>query len=77
MFVSVHGSNILNHTQRMIAEQEDDGSAIIAIHKQFEDLITSCRSAYAIEDKLDKDRTVFADTFDALRMNLSFYRMES
>jgi hypothetical protein len=70
----VHGRNILNHTQRMIEEQED-GSAMIAISKRFEDLITSCRSAYAVEDKLDKERTIFADTFDALRMNLSFYRM--
>ena len=72
---NVHGRNILNHTQRMIEEQEEDGSAMIAISKRFEDLITSCRSAYAVEDKLDKDRTVFSDTFDALRMNLSFYRM--
>jgi hypothetical protein len=73
---SVHGRNILNHTQRMISEQED-GNAMVAISKKFEDLITSCRSAYAVEDKLDKDRTVFSDTFDALRMNLSFYRMEN
>ena len=43
-------------------------SAILGIHPQFEDLITSCRSAYAIEDKLDKERTVFADTFDANRL---------
>jgi hypothetical protein len=73
---SVHGRNILNHTQRMIEEQED-GNAMVAINKRFEDLITSCRSAYAVEDKLDKERTVFPDTFDALRMNLSYYRMEN
>jgi hypothetical protein len=57
----------------MMEETEDDGTAIVGINKQFEDLITSCHSAYAIEDKLDKERTVFADTFDALRMNLNFY----
>jgi hypothetical protein len=73
---SVHGRNILNHTQRMIEEQED-GNVMVAINKRFEDLITSCRSAYAVEDKLDKERTVFPDTFDALRMNLSYYRMEN
>jgi hypothetical protein len=58
----------------MIEEEEDDGSALVGIHKSFEALITSCRSAYAAEDKLDKERTVHADTFDALRMNLQFYR---
>lgn len=71
---SVQGKNMLNHTQRMIEETEDDGTAMVGIHSQYTDLITSCRSAYAVEDKLDKERTVFADTFDALRMNLSWYR---
>jgi hypothetical protein len=68
------GRDMLNHTQRIIQETEDDGSALVAIHKQFEDLITSCRSAYAVEDRLDKERTVHADTFDALRLNLSWYK---
>lgn len=67
----------LDHTQRMISEQEPDGSAIVGINgEHFKDLITSCRSAYAVEDKLDKERTVFCDTFDSLRMNLSWYRLE-
>jgi hypothetical protein len=67
--------SMLNHTQRMIEETEDDGSAMVGIHSsQFQDLITACRSAYSVEDKLDKTRGVFADTFDALLMNLSFYR---
>jgi hypothetical protein len=64
---------MLNHAQRMIEETEENGTAIVGIHSSFEDLITSCRSAYAVEDKLDKERTVHADTFDALRMNLSWY----
>jgi hypothetical protein len=68
------GRDMLNHTQRIIQETEDDGSALVAIHKQFNDLITSCRSAYSTEDKLDKERTVHADTFDALRLNLSWYK---
>jgi hypothetical protein len=71
---SVQGRNMLNHTQRMIEETEDNGPAMVGIHSQYTDLITSCRSAYAVEDKLDKERTVFSDTFDALRMNLSWYR---
>jgi hypothetical protein len=67
------GKYMLNHTQRMIEFQEDDGTAIVGIHK-FEDLITSMRSAYAEGDKLDKTRGVFADSFDNLLMNLSWYR---
>ena len=66
---------MLNHTQRLIEETEDDNTSIVGIHPSFTDLITSMRSCYAIDDRLDKERTVFADTFDALRMNLSFYRM--
>ena len=57
----------------MIEEKDEDGTASFCIHKQFQDLITSCYSAYAVEDKLDKERTVHADTFDALRMNLQYY----
>lgn len=68
------GKYMLNHTQRMIEEQEDDGSAIVGIHKQFEDLITSCRSAYVENERLNKERGVFADSFDALLMNLSYYK---
>lgn len=67
------GRTMLNHTQRMLSEKEDDGTAIVGIHKQFEDLITSCRSAYSVESVLDKERTVHADTFDALRLNLQYY----
>jgi hypothetical protein len=66
--------HMLNHTQRMTQETEDDGSAMVGIYSSFTDLITACQSAYSVEDKLDKERGVFADSFDALLMNLSFYR---
>src|SRR5215207_3754066 len=72
---STGGRAMLNHTQWIIQETEEDGSTLVGIHKSFEDLITACRSAYAIEDKLDKERTVHADTFDAL-LNLSWYKWE-
>lgn len=66
---------MLNHTQRMLSEKEDDGTALVGTHKQFEDLIISCRSAYASDiDRLDKERTVHADTFDSLRLNLQYYK---
>jgi hypothetical protein len=68
------GRYMLNHAQRMIEFQEDDGTAIVGIHNEFGDLIASCRSSYAEGDKLDKTRGVFIDSFDALLMNLSYYR---
>jgi hypothetical protein len=68
------GKHMLNHTQRMIEETEDDGSAIVGIHNSFGDLITSCRSSYVENERLNKERGVFADSFDALLMNLSYYR---
>ena len=67
------GRVMIQHTQRMIEEKDEDGTALVGIHKQFQDVITSCHSAYVVEDKLDKERTVHADTFDALRMNLQYY----
>jgi hypothetical protein len=70
---STGGKAMLNHTQRIVQETEDDGSALVGIHKQFQDLIDSCRSAYATEDRLDKERTVHADAFDSLLLNLSYY----
>jgi hypothetical protein len=67
------GKYMLNHTQRMIEFQEDDGGAIVGIHNSFGDLIASCRSSYATGDKLDKTKGAFADSFDSLLMNLSWY----
>lgn len=68
------GRTMLNHAQRMIEETEDDGSALVAIHPSFQDLIDSCHSAYSEGDKLIKDRTVHNDSFDSLLLNLSYYR---
>jgi hypothetical protein len=71
------GRTMLNHAQRMIeeTEEEDDGSALLAIHSSFQDLIDSCRSAYTSgNDKLDKDRTVHNDSFDSMLLNLSYYK---
>jgi hypothetical protein len=73
------GRTMLNHAQRMIEETEETEdnkeSALVAIHPSFQDLIDACRSAYAVENKLDKkERTVHADMFDALLLNLSWYK---
>ena len=71
---SLHGQEMLTHTKWLIEEKDDDGTAMVAISKRYDKLITSLRSAYAIENRLDKERTVHDDLFDALRINLSFYR---
>jgi hypothetical protein len=68
------GRTMLNHAQRMIEETEEDNTALLAIHPSFQDLIDSCRSVYAVNDKLDKDRTVHNDSFDSLLLNLSWYK---
>jgi hypothetical protein len=65
---------MLNHTQRLMQETEDDGTAMVGLHSSFGDLITACRSAYVENERLNKERGAFADSFDALLMNLSFYR---
>jgi hypothetical protein len=44
------GKIMLNHAQHIIEEKETDGSAIVGIHSQFEDVIISMRSAYAEEE---------------------------
>jgi hypothetical protein len=72
------GRNMLNHAQRMIEETEEDddngNTALLAIHPSFQDLIDSCRSAYAVNDRLDKERTVHNDSFEPLLLNLSYYK---
>ena len=73
------GRTMLNHAQRLIEETEEnplnnEKSALLAIHPSFQDLIDSCRSAYADGDHLDKGRTVHNDSFDSMLLNLSYYR---
>lgn len=59
----------------IIVEREEDGSSLIAIHKdRFANLITALRTATATEYKLDKENSVFPDTMDAFRLALTFYK---
>jgi hypothetical protein len=48
---------------------------LVAIHPQFEKLITSLRTAKENEGNLDKEGTVHDDLFDALRLSLKYYRL--
>jgi hypothetical protein len=55
--------------------QRDDGSGLIAIHKdKFHKLITSLRTPVANEYKLDIEQTSFDDIVDAFRLALIFYK---
>ena len=48
---SLHGQEMLTHTKWLIEEKDDDGTAMVAIDKRYDKLITSCKSAYAIENR--------------------------
>jgi hypothetical protein len=72
---SVEGAHMLQHAKWLMEETEQDGSSLIAIHKErFGNLITALRTAVANEYKLDKEVTSFSDTLDAFRLALTFYK---
>ncbi|MGI8832029.1 MAG: hypothetical protein ACR2IS_05255 [Nitrososphaeraceae archaeon] len=73
---STQGQYMLTHAKRIIEETEDS-KALVAISKRYDKLITSLKTAQATENRLEKEATVYDDLFDALRLNLSFYRMEN
>ena len=66
---------MLQHTKWLLEETEEDGSSLIAIHPSFEKLLTSLRTAVAIEYKLDKEQTSNNDILDAFRLALTFYEV--
>jgi len=47
----------------------------LCIPKEFDKLIISLRTAYAIEYSLDKEQTSYDDSLDALRLAWRMYRM--
>ena len=47
----------------------------IAIPKEFDKLIISLRTAYANELSLDKEKTSYSDSIDALRLACKMYKM--
>ena len=72
---STRHQDLLGHLKWIIEEQdEEDGKAMVAIDKRFEEIVTSLRTAQATENSLDKNATAFDDTLDSLRLNLSYYR---
>ena len=72
---SVEGAHMLQHAKWLMEETDEDGSSLIAIHKErFDKLITALRTAVANEYKLDKTETSFSDLLDAFRLSLTFYK---
>jgi hypothetical protein len=72
---SIEGAHMLQHAKWLMEETDEDGSSLIAIHKErFGNLITALRTAVANEYKLDKEVTSFSDTLDAFRLALTFYK---
>jgi hypothetical protein len=72
---SIEGAHMLQHTKWLLEEKEDDGSSLLAIHKErFHKLATALRTAYATEYKLDKEQTSYNDILDAFRLSLQFYK---
>ena len=59
---SVEGAHMLQHAKWLMEETDEDGSSLIAIHKdRFEKLVTALRTAVANEYKLDKEVSIFND----------------
>jgi hypothetical protein len=72
---SVEGAHMLQHAKWLMEETDEDGSSLIAIHKErFGNLVTALRTATAAGYKLDKENSVFPDTMDAFRLSLQFYK---
>jgi hypothetical protein len=49
----------------------------IAINPAFDKLIMSLRTAVAEENILDKESTLYADIFDAYRLALKYYQLQT
>jgi hypothetical protein len=72
---SIEGAHMLQHAKWLMEETEEDGSSLIAIHKdRFHKLVTGLRTAVANEYRLDKEQTSFNDILDAFRLTLQFYK---
>jgi hypothetical protein len=67
---SVEGKQMLQHISSLLDQ------VLLAIPPQFENLISSLRSAVATEWKLDKTVTAYDDLLDALRLNVSYYKFD-
>lgn len=68
-FASTH-KEMLSHVAMLASK------SYLAIPKEFERLIISLRTAYSTELSLDKERTSYSDSLDALRLACKMYKMK-
>lgn len=67
-FNSEHKS-MLSHLAMCVSKE------YLCIPKVFDKLAISLKTAYAIEYSLDKERTSYSDSIDALRLSCKMYKM--
>jgi hypothetical protein len=60
---------MLSHLSILVSKE------FLAIPKEFDKLIISLRTAYANELSLDKEKTSYSDSIDALRLACKMYKM--
>jgi hypothetical protein len=73
---STQHKNLLAHLKRIIEDTDSNGTAIVAIHPKFQELVTSLRTATATELDLNKNDTVNDDTIDVACLALSYFRFK-
>ncbi len=61
---------MLSHLSMLVSK------GYLAVPKQFDKLIISLRTAYANELSLDKEKTSYSDSLDALRLACKMYKMK-
>ena len=72
---SIEGHKMLQHTKWLLDEKDEDGSSLVAIHRErFHKLVTALRAAVANDYRLDKEQTSYNDILDAFRLALQFYK---
>jgi hypothetical protein len=67
---SVDGANLLTHFKSLLESPDN----LVAIHPRYDKLLTSLRTAVAIEMKLQKQDTVYDDILDAARLAMWYYK---
>ena len=63
------------HKQMLVHVHMLINKEYLAIPKEFDKLIISLRTAYANELSLDKEKTSYSDSIDALRLACKMYKM--
>jgi hypothetical protein len=70
----VHPISFSTEHKRMLsnAKQWMD-SERVAIHPKFDKLITSLRTCQAVDNAIDKQTTIYDDTFDSFRLSMNYW----